>query len=816
MRRLIQITILLAITLAAFPAELPSISEKTNGMRKLDGFIPMYWDAASGSLHLEIARFDEELLYQISLPAGLGSNPVGLDRAQLGGSHVVTFQRIGPKILMIEPNYRYRAISDDPLERRAVADSFAQSVLWGFEIVAESDGRALVDATSFVLRDAHGVVRSLASAEQGTYQLDETRSALHLPRTKAFPKNSEIESILTFTTTKPEGSLVGSVAPTAEAVTIRQHISLVELPKGGYEPREFDPRVGVYAITFHDFASPISGPVEKRWIIRHRLEKKDPSAAISEPVEPIVYYLDPGTPEPVRSALLDGARWWNEAFEAAGFRNAFRVEMLPPGADPMDLRYNLISWVHRSTRGWSYGSSVIDPRTGEILKGNVTLGSLRVRQDVLLATGLVPLFSDPEVVPSFDYLSNLDRSVSPTEMALARIRQLSAHEVGHTIGLDHNFAASTYDRASVMDYPAPLVRIRDGRLDLSDAYATGIGEYDEFAVRYAYAEFPDGVDESAALDEIIREGIADGMLYVTDEDARPDGAAHPLANLWDNGSDPVEMLRHQMEVREIALGSFGLDNLEPGLPVSLLEARLLPLFLHHRYQVEAAVKSVGGVEYTYAVKAKDGPIPPTVRRVLAPERQLDALDAVLETLDVAALRVPDHVLEILPPPAWTFDSAVVEMFPGRTGPTFDPIAAAMISADFAIRGLLQPHRANRLVALHAEDPRNPGFDRVVEALVEKSRQRGDDAYGATIGRALQALVVTRMMSLGADDEASFEVRAIVTDALSRLSASLKNEASGTEGAHRRALANEIDRWLERPYSPRDPIPTLPVPPGSPI
>lgn len=817
MRKILTTLVALIAAVSMFAEERPSIAEKTAAMVKLDGFIPMYWDDQAGALYLEISRFDEELLYQISLPAGLGSNPIGLDRGQLGDSHIVTFRRIGPKVLMVEPNYRYRAIGGEELEQQAVRDSFAQSVQWGFEVVAESAGSVLVDATKFAVRDAHGIVRALARAGQGNYRLDESRSALHLPMTRAFPKNSEIEATLTFTSEKPEGSLVSGVSPSSEAVTVRQHYSFVELPEAGYEPRKFDPRVGVFGITFYDFASPISEPIERRWIARHRLEKKDPAAAVSEPVEPIVYYLDPGTPEPVRSALLDGARWWNEAFEAAGYRDAFRVEMLPAGADPMDLRYNLISWVHRSTRGWSYGGGVIDPRTGEILKGNVTLGSLRVRQDYLLATGLVSLFRDPEVVPSFDYLTGLDPTLSPTRLALARIRQLSAHEVGHTIGLSHNFAASTYGRASVMDYPAPYIMIREGKLDLSDAYAAGIGEYDKWAVRYAYTDFPPGVDEDTALEEIIRDGIEAGYLYITDQDARGAGAAHPLANLWDNGSDPVEMLRHQMNVREIALAGFGLDNLEPGLPVSLLEARLLPLFLHHRYQVEAAVKSVGGVDYTYAVKTPGGPVPSTLRRVLPPERQIEALDAVLDTLDLEALKVPERILEVLPPSAWGFDTPAIETFPGRTEAVFDPLAAAAVSADFAVRGLLQPQRANRLVALNAEDSRNPGFDSVVQALVKRTWQRGSDGYEAAIGRALQSLVVSRMMELGAHDDASFAVRSIVTAALRELSTELKKPAKPeVEAMHRHTMAGEIDRWIERPYAPRIPLPMLPVPPGSPI
>jgi hypothetical protein len=810
---LLSVMLLVAPTVAA---QLPTIGEKTAGMEKLDGFLPLYWDATSGALLIEISRFGEEILYQVSLPAGLGSNPVGLDRGQLGGTHIVRFERVGPRILMVQPNYRYRALSGDRIEQTAVEDSFAQSVLWGFDLVAEQEERVLVDATSFVLRDAHGIARSLQRAGAGNYTLDVSRSALHLQRTRAFPRNSEIEAILTFTSDRPEGRLVRDVAPTAEAVTVRQHMSFVELPREGYRPRGFDPRVGVYGVSFYDFSSPISEPIETRWIARHRLEKKDPSAAVSEPVEPIVYYLDPGTPEPVRSALIDGASWWDEAFEAAGFRNAFEVRLLPEDADPMDVRYNLISWVHRSTRGWSYGGGVIDPRTGEILKGNVTLGSLRVRQDILLAKGLLPLFDDPEVVPSFDYLAALDPAVSPTAMALARIRQLSAHEVGHTIGLSHNFAASTYGRASVMDYPAPMVQIRDGRLDLSDAYASGIGEYDKFAVRYAYSEFPEGTDEPAALEQIIREGIEAGMLYLTDKDARPEGASHPLANLWDNGDDPIEMLRHQMKVREIGLANFGLRNIPPGQPVSLLETVLMPLYLHHRYQVEAAVKSVGGLYYTYSVRGREGPVPATVRAIEEPSRQLEALDAVLATLSLEVLRIPEEILGILPPAAWGYEGPAIEGFPGRTGPSFDPVAAAVVAADFAVRGLLQPHRANRLVAFHAEDPANPGFDLVVGRLVERTSQRGRDGYDATLGRALESLVATRLMDLAVDDDASFEVRALAMEGLRKMGAGGGRGAGGAEAAHRAALAKEIERFLERPYEPRRPLPMLPVPPGSPI
>src|SRR4051812_12766733 len=450
---------------------LPTIASKVGKLQKIDGYMPLYWQASAGKLFMEIGRFNEEILYQVSLPAGLGSNPVGLDRGQLGDSSVVTFERIGPKVLMTQPNYSYRAITSNEAEKRAVHDSFAQSVLWGFKVEAEEGGRVLVDATSFFMRDAHGVVDRLRQAKQGSYKLDDSRSALYLGRTKGFPQNTEIETTLTFTTDGDPGRYIRDTTPSPSAVTLREHHSFVQLPDLNYKPRKLDPRAPSFGIEFYDYASPINEPVEKRWIQRHRLEKKDPSAAMSEPVKPIVYYVDNGAPEPIRTALIEGASWWNQAFEAAGFKNAFQVKVLPDGADPMDVRYNMINWVHRSTRGWSYGEAVIDPRTGEIIKGNVRLGSLRIRQDVLIARGLIPQYDELHD----EALSQLDPKTSPPIMALARIRQLAAHETGHTLGLDHNMASSSYGRTSVMDYPAPNVKIVDGKLDLSDAYATHIG-----------------------------------------------------------------------------------------------------------------------------------------------------------------------------------------------------------------------------------------------------------------------------------------------------------------------------------------------------
>jgi len=831
MSRLITVILISLFSLSTSAQEKPqdkTIAARTTGLQKMDGFVPVYWDAANGKMLMEISRFNTEFLYQVSLPTGVGSNPLGLDRGQLGGSHVVRFERIGPKVLMIEANYSFRAISPDAAERRAVEESFAQSVLWGFKVEASEGNRVLVDATAFFLRDAHGVIDRLRQARQGQYRFDESRSAFYLPRTKAFPKNIEVETILTFSSDGDTGPLVRETVPSPQSLTVREHHSLVELPDDGYKPRKLDPRVGVFGITFYDYASPITEPVEKRWIARHRLQKKNPNAAISEPLKPIVYYVDNGAPEPIRSALVNGASWWDAAFEAAGFKNAFQVKVLPEGADPMDLRYNMINWVHRSSRGWSYGSSVTDPRTGEIIKGNVTLGSLRIRQDYLIGSGLIPAFAgngqgeaecEFGAAADLDYLTDLDPATDAAAMSLARINQLSAHETGHTLGLAHNFAASTYGRASVMDYPSPMVEIKNGKLDLSNAYAVGIGTYDKFAIKFAYSEFAPGTNEGTELERLIEEGVGAGMLFISDADARPPGAAHPLASLWDNGSDPIASLRHEMEVRRIGLSEFGLKNVPVGAPLSLLEAKLLPLYLHHRYQLQAAVKSVGGVYYTYAVKTASGANPGRVQEIVSPARQRDALAAVLETIRVDALAISPRILEMIPPRAFGYEGGTTELFTKRTDPSFDPIAAASVAADFAVSGLLERHRAARLIEFHSRSNANPDFKEVVDALIGATWNTAPakNAYHVEIARAVQSLTVTQLMVLASDSSAGAQVRAVATEALRELSVWLKLPASaGINAAHRSATREDIERFLARPDATRKQTTPIATPPGDPI
>nr|MDQ3013813.1 zinc-dependent metalloprotease [Acidobacteriota bacterium] len=704
----------------------------------------------------------------------------------------------------------------------------------------------LVDATGFFIRDAHGVADRINQLRQGTYGFDESRSALYLPNTKGFPKNTEVETVITLAGDEP-GGWVRSVTPSAQSLTVRQHHSFVELPDNNYTPRPFDPRASSFGITFNDYASPFTDPVEKRWISRHRLQKKDPTAQVSEVLKPIVYYVDNGAPEPIRSALVEGASWWAQAFEAAGFKNAYRVEVLPADADPMDIRYNMINWVHRSTRGWSYGASVTDPRTGEIIKGNVTLGSLRIRQDVLLGTGLIPPLAlqngqngrngmeercEAGDSPEVDYLAAYsvsgsagDAATDSAAMALARIRQLSAHEVGHTLGFAHNFAASSYGRASVMDYPAPWVEIKDGKLDLSNAYATGIGEYDKYSVKFAYSQFPAGANETpeqyrareqAALERIIQKGLADGMLFIDDRDARGVQTAHPLASVWDNGTDAIATLRHEMEVRRIGLRDFGLKSIAVGQPMSALEAKLLPLYLHHRYQLIAAAKSLGGLYFTYAIKTASGPSPARFREIVPADRQREALKAILKTIKVEELAIPPRILELIPPIATGFAGSTAEYFSRRTGPSFDPLAAATIATDLSLSALLDPNRAARLIQFHGENPANPDLKEVIDAIIAAvwKAPAAANAYQRAVQRTVQSTTVQKLISLAGDETVSPLVRAEASGTLRGLNTMLK--ATVATDAHRRAAQEEIERFLTRPDAVRQPSRSLPVPPGDPI
>ena len=788
-------------------ADLSSIAEKTEGMEKIDGFLPLYWDEDQGQLWMEIPELDREMIHFVGFGAGLGSNDLGLDRGALRGSRIVKFERVGRKVMMVQPNYRFRALTDNAEEVRAVRDAFARSILWGFTVEAETDGRVLVDLTEFLVRDAISAGQQM---RPGTYRLDSSRSSIYMAMTGAFPSNTELEVELTFAQQPGGGGSgggggggggganfegVGSVAASSEAATIRLHHSFVELPDDGYQTRAFDPRAGFGSVTFQDYAAPLGALMTQRFIRRHRLEKRNPSARLSAPVEPIVYYLDPGAPEPIRSALLDGARWWNQAFEAAGYRDAFQVRIRPDSISPLDARYNVINWVHRSTRGWSTGGSVTDPRTGEIIKGVVTLGSLRVRQDYMMAEGLLSPYTDGDETPP-----------ELAEWALARIRQLAAHEVGHTIGLGHNYYNSGVGRISVMDYPHPLITLNeDGSLDYAEVYDVDIGDWDRVAITYGYREFPSRADEDAQLASILRVAWGDDIRYMTGQDA----SISPQADLWANGTDVAYELERMMDVRASALERFGVNAIQSGRPMATIEEALVPLYMHHRYQVEATASAVGGVEYTYAVRG-DGLEP--FRRVSA-EVQRSALDALMRTIAPAELTLPDRVLNAIPPrpPGYARHR---ELFPRYTGSAFDAVTPAVVAAGHTLAMVLEPSRAARLVEQHTLDPSLPGLEEVLDGLLEASLgAAANTAYEAEVKQAVEGVVIARTMWLAANAPMP-RVRAISSAALSRSRDELRDR--GPSEAHAQMLAGDIQRFLDRLGEVVSDRVVPPAPPGSPI
>lgn len=792
--------ILLCLPVFAGAQNLPLISEKTKGLTRLDGFFPVYKDDANGKIWLEVNRLDQDILYIMSLPQGLGSNDIGLDRGLLGGGRIVKFSRIGKKLLMTEPNFGFRANSVDAKERETVELAFAKSTLWGFTIEAEANGGVLVDATEFLTRDAMQAANRIRRMQQGSYTLDRNRSAIYFPACKNFPLNTELEAIVTLVNSDGlAGPFIQAVTPSTEAISLRMHHSFVQLPDNNYKPRKFDPRSSFNNTSFYDYSSPVSGSVEQYVINRHRLQKKDPKAKLSEPVKPIVYYLDNGTPEPIRSALLKGGAWWNQAFEAAGYKDAFQVKILPDSCDPMDIRYNMINWVHRSTRGWSYGASVVDPRTGEIIKGQVSLGSLRVRQDYMIAQGLLSPFK------------NESFSTDPMlRMSVERLEQLSAHEIGHTLGLMHNYAASTVNRSSVMDYPHPLVRINaKGEVDLTDAYDNKIGEWDKVAITWGYADLTLSKNEESDLNKILSDAAAKGLKFISDRDARAPGGLHPDAHLWDNGKEPLAELDEMIKVRQKALSVFGADAIRKGMPMAMLEDVLVPVYFYHRYQVEAAVKLIGGMHYNYALKG-DGQ---QVTAPLAAEIQNKALQSVLKCLDPSFLKLPDHIASQIPPRPAGYEFSK-ELFKKKTGLAFDQLAPAEAAADLPLSFLFNAERLNRLF----QHGLNGGYDlsQMIKTLVngtfKADRRQGVEK---AIQMQTEQIVLTYLLASSIDEQVSFPARIVLASEMAELKKwledKIKSEAHPVEKAHWQLAA---DRFK----APEKAKPTLhaAAPPGAPI
>lgn len=771
----------------------------TKDMQKREGFQTLYFDVKNDKVYLEVDRLDEDFLHVASLSSGVGSNDIGLDRGQLGPQRVVRFSKMGAKLFLVQPNLDYRGSSTNPSEIKSITQAFASSVLHGFDIIEEVDGRYLVELTPFLFQDAHGVGDRLAARGQGSYILDRSKSALNEQRTKSFEQNVEIDIMLTFSG-KPKGYEIRSVTPEPSLVTVYQHHSFIALPElGSFEMRPFDARSGCYPFSYYDYSAAVTEPMQKLFIRRHRLEKKDPNAPLSEAVEPLVYYLDNGTPEPIRTALLEGARWWNQAFEAAGYKDAFRVEILPEDADPLDVRYNVIQWVHRSTRGWSYGSSIVDPRTGEILKGHVSLGSLRIRQDYLIAQGL---YQKP-----FGQQTEAEKQL--LEMALSRIRQLSAHEVGHTLGFAHNFAASTVNRNSVMDYPHMYILDAEGeQLNFDQAYETGIGAWDKVSVAYAYSDFSDNTNERAALNDILEQAYALGYRYLTDSDARPVSSASATAHLWDNGRDITYELQRLLSLREKAINQFSIDNISAQSSMAELEDVFAPVYFMHRYQTEAVSKLLGGIHYQHAYKETYEPW-----SFVSKEEQLAALDAVLQTLSVYTLAIPEDKLALFGPRTYGFDRSR-ESFKSKLGVAFDPIAAAETAADLSLTYMFNAERANRIVYQSMLDAEQLGFPEFLKIVFEKTlRQKPLSGFQGMIQEVVQFTVLKRLMELASHDMVYPQVTEAVVFEMMRTRTFLGDQQTDPTAIFMR---KEIDRFLGNPKGYKSDLKVVAIPDGSPI
>ena len=772
-------------------------NKSSEKIQSFSGLFDFIYNHDKDRIYLTVSELEKEFLYVNSLSAGMGNNDIGLDRGQLGNQRIVYFSKFGNKLMLIQPNLSYRSTSDNPQEKRSINEAFARSILFGFPIVDTSERGYEIDLTPFLMQDAHGVANRLSFMDEGDYEIDPSRSSISLPRTKAFPKNIEFDIMLTFSGT-PSGTLISSVTPTPESITLNQHHSFVSLPDSNYSPRHFDPRSGANALTFYDYTTPVSQSTKKQYLLRHRLIKKNPSATSSEAKEPIIYYLDNGTPEPVRSALIEGGMWWNQAFENIGFKNAFQVKMLPKNADPLDIRYNVIQWVHRSTRGWSYGSSIIDPRTGEIIKGHVTLGSLRIRQDFMIALGLI---EQP-------FLKNNNRENIALEMALSRIRQLSAHEIGHTLGFAHNFTASSNLRSSVMDYPHPNITFKNGEISISDAYENGIGEWDKVSIAYSYSHFPKNINEEKALDSILTKSALDGHRFITDKDARPVGGAHPLAHLWDNGSIPTTELVRLLDIRKKALENFSINHLRDGETYSTLEDRMVPIYLLHRYQMEAVVKLIGGVDYDYAVKGSQkynvNVVDPTIQR--------NALLAYQKALSPESLALPENFHGLLPPRSF-FNPRSRENFLSDTGITFDYLGIANSLSENFIKMLLHPERANRLVTQYGFDSNQLSLEETLNNLIDshfKAKYR--NKHFQQLNDLVKNNILKYIIILGLQTESNPIVKATVFNQLIKLDRWL---AAQDEYGFSEVYRSLIDKYFTDPSSIKLPD-SQKLPDGSPI
>lgn len=805
LRIVASIIIFIGVSFNAYAKE---ISDFTKGMEKKQGFYDLYLDHEMGAVYLEVNRLREDFIYKVSLPGALGSNDIALDRGQLGGTKLVYFDRVGEKVFLHQKNTRYIATSDNPRERIAATNAFAPSIVWAFKAVASDDDASLINITDMMMDDQHRSAAKIKRNGQGDFTLNKDRSFVNFDKVKSFPKNTELESTVTFMGNNP-GNFVRSVAANANIITLKQRISFVELPDDNYKPRMFHPAMSFNSTNVVDYATAIDQPIEQRFISRHRLEKKNPNASVSEAVKPIIYYIDSGAPEAIRNALRDGVQWWNQAFETAGYKDAFRAEIMPEGMDPDDVRYNVVNWVHRSTRGWSYGASVRDPRTGEIIKGHVTLGSLRSRQDFMIANGVSAPYADGKT------------TTDDIALVLARTRQLGAHEVGHTLGFAHNYIASINGDDDVMDYPHPQITIDDaGKINIKNPYRENIGEWNKIAVNWGYRQYASEAEEAAGLKKILEDAYAAGHQFVADgPDSRSAASLHAESHLWDFGADVLAQTKNLYEVRRVAIANFGLDNISGGTPLSQLEETLVPLYYLPRFQINAVAKSIGGMIYGYEVKGEN--LVPR-HSIVSRERQDAATDIVLEALSADYLTLPKSILDLIPPKAFGY-RLTNESFPRDTGASFDALALTEAHANHTLGLLFDKTRLARINDFNVRDAGQISLDRYIVKIARKTMlapRIENDPLKAAVNRRVGYVFVHYMMMTAADKNASPAAQAMTASHLNGLKSILEDRIANDEmsreyKAHYQAQARRIGLFLSGDYMPKA-SDLAPIPPGEPI
>jgi hypothetical protein len=797
-------------------AERVTLSVRVAGLARHDGFLPYFWDEKKGEILFELSptALAREFLYFTATGSGIGSTNIFADRSSFSGAALCRFRRVGTRVLVIQENTNFRAEAGSPDLKRSVEASFPTSVLAALPIEAEDNGSLLVNANSLLIRDVADLTAQLKQRarnvggrlvrEEGSgasWRLDEARSVIDLDHTGSFPLNTEVEALLTFTT----DAASNFNQPAAHTLSVREHHSFAALPAPDYQTREQDPRVGFSSDSFQDFSQPFDRPLTRCVIHRWRLEKKDPNASLSEPVKPIVLYLDRAIPEPVRSAARRGALWWNDAFEQAGFKNALRVEDLPEGADPLDVRYSTIQWTNRSGRGWSVGMSHSDPRTGEIIHAVVQLDSHRMRTANNYWESIFPPGREAEpALDLFAALDDLDPQLSAEQVMSNRLALLTCHEVGHILGLDHNFVASTYGRGSVMDYFAPRVRIRpDGSADLSDAYMQGVGSYDRFAIEWGYSQGKPGntsEQERARLDAAVKGSIAKGIVW--------GNYADPRWNSYDDGPDPVSWLKDVLPVRDALLAHYGPQLLRPGEPNSMLASRLPLVYMFHRYALGAAINVIASAKVPLSL-AGDGQAPLSVWPV---ESQKEALRLVLQALDPAKLDLPPALWKVLAPVENREDDP--ERFTSSAGYLFSPQDGARAMAGIVVGGLLDRERTQRLAVLSHEDASQLSPSDVVSSLIDAGFSGTAHSQAEQdLAAVVQTEIGERLMILAADAEATPEVRASALAGVRDVQREIKDRG---QNPVLQQLDHEITLFLLDPHQNVPKTKSAGAPPGPPV